>query len=98
MSKRINISVVCVIQNQPIMRNFQMPSGSTVADAIKEARASGAFPPDENTFSGCAIFGRRVEPVTALHDGDRVEWLQPLRCDPKESRRLRAHARAKAAE
>jgi putative ubiquitin-RnfH superfamily antitoxin RatB of RatAB toxin-antitoxin module len=37
-----------------------------------------------------AIFGRTATPDSALHDGDRVEVLRPLRADPKQARRERA--------
>ena len=37
-----------------------------------------------------AIFGRTVTLGTRLRDGDRVELLRPLQCDPKQVRRERA--------
>lgn len=36
-----------------------------------------------------AIWGRRVQGDTVLRDGDRVEWLRPLKVDPKVARRER---------
>ncbi|MDR0246928.1 MAG: RnfH family protein [Burkholderiales bacterium] len=89
-NESIAISVVYVAQNQPITRDFRLPAHSTVADALAAARASGAFPSDEETPLDYAIFGQLADPATTLQDGDRVEWLRPLRCDPKESRRRRA--------
>ena len=35
------------------------------------------------------LWGRRQPGSTVLQDGDRVEAYRPLRCDPKEARRLR---------
>ena len=42
-----------------------------------------------------AIFGRRVDPLTVLSTGDRVEITRPLRCDAKAVRRERAAANRK---
>ncbi|MDR0250152.1 MAG: RnfH family protein [Burkholderiales bacterium] len=90
-SELITISVAYAAQGQSIMRDFRLPPHSTVADALAMARASGDFPSNEDTSLGYAIFGQAADPSTMLHDGDRVEWLRPLLCDPKESRRRRAH-------
>ncbi|MCL2309318.1 MAG: RnfH family protein [Proteobacteria bacterium] len=90
----INISVVYAAQGQFTMRDFRLPAHSAVADALIMARASGAFPLDEEAFRGYAIFGQRADPATMLHDGDRIELLRPLRCDPKESRRRRAGSKS----
>ncbi|MCL2307125.1 MAG: RnfH family protein [Proteobacteria bacterium] len=94
----IAVSVVCVAQGQSITCDFRLPPGSTVADALIAARASGVFPSNEETSWGYAIFGQTADPATVLQDGDRVELLQPLRCDPKESRRLRARLRNQVSE
>ncbi|MDR2173817.1 MAG: RnfH family protein [Burkholderiales bacterium] len=94
----ITVSVACLAQRQSIVREFRLPTHSTVADALTVARTSGAFPSNEETSLGYAIFGQPAEPETPLHDGDRVELLQPLRCDPKESRRRRARLRHQESE
>lgn len=44
----------------------------------------------EDGFVALAVFGQSVDAGTALHDGDRIELLRPLRMDPKQARRLRA--------
>ncbi|MCL2871603.1 MAG: RnfH family protein [Betaproteobacteria bacterium] len=89
----IAVAVVCVFQNRVIMRDFRLPLHSTVADALAVARASGAFPSDDENTWGYAIFGQCAPPETLLHDGDRLEWLRPLHCDPKTSRRRRAKSK-----
>ena len=94
MSEQITVSVVYVAQSQAIMRDFRLPLHSTVADALATACASGLFPEDEKNSWGYAVFGQRVDFVTVLHDGDRLELLRPLRCDPKESRRSRARSKS----
>lgn len=45
---------------------------------------------------GIAIYGRRASWRTRLADGDRVEILRALQCDPKEARRLRARGAVKS--
>ncbi|MDR0770232.1 MAG: RnfH family protein [Burkholderiales bacterium] len=88
MSEWITIFVAYATQNRAVVRDFRLPAHSTVANALIVARASGVFPFDEE--ASYAIFGQRAEPATPIRDGDRVELLRPLRCDPKENRRLRA--------
>ena len=42
--------------------------------------------------AGLAVFGRRIEPSTKLHEGDRLEVAGALVCDPKKVRRARAES------
>lgn len=37
----------------------------------------------------CGIWGKKAQPDTTLHDGDRLELYRPLLVDPKTARRLR---------
>jgi hypothetical protein len=41
----------------------------------------------------CGIWGRRFGLDHPLRERDRVEIYRPLRCDPKEARRLRYRQR-----
>ncbi len=93
MSEYIAVSVVCATQKQSVMRSFKLPAESTVADAVAMACASGAFPTDKEALWSYAIFGQRAESATPLHNGDRIELLLSLRCDPKENRRQRARSK-----
>ena len=68
----------------------EVPDGATVSDAVKAAAMDG-----DPTCTGVAIYGERVDPDTALRDGDRVELLRPLQADPKDARRRRAQDRAR---
>lgn len=63
---------------------LELPAGATVADAV----AACGLPLDG--VDGHAVFGERATSTDALHDGDRLELLQPLLVDPKEARRRRA--------
>ncbi len=42
--------------------------------------------------AGLAVFGRRIDRTTALHDGDRLEVAGALVCDPKLVRKARAES------
>lgn len=65
---------------------LELPEGSTVGDALAQAHPviGGG---DEVEV---AVYGVRVTPRTALHEGDRLELLRPLIADPKDARRRRA--------
>jgi hypothetical protein len=68
-----------------------MPEGSTVGDALHDARAQmGDWPEEALSLTRVAIFGRETTPEAALRAGDRLELLRPLQRDPKDTRRLRA--------
>ena len=70
------------------VQELELPAGATVADAL----AATELP--REGLGGYAVFGERVEPETALADGDRLELLEPLLADPKDSRRRRAQVQA----
>lgn len=74
----------------------ELPSGSTVADAVRRSGLVEHHGLDLNTF-GFAIFGRRAHPGTMLADGDRVELTRPLVVDPKAARVQRARRDSAAA-
>ena len=46
------------------------------------------LPPQPDTLT-LSIWGRKATPGQSLRDGDRLEWLRPLRVDPKRARRER---------
>jgi putative ubiquitin-RnfH superfamily antitoxin RatB of RatAB toxin-antitoxin module len=56
--------------------------------ALVQAHAPEDVPIDASTMS-LAVWGRKVSPDQLLRDGDRLEWLRPLRVDPKRARRER---------
>jgi hypothetical protein len=41
-------------------------------------------------FVAIAVFGAAATVQTRLHEGDRIELLRALQCDPKQARRRRA--------
>jgi putative ubiquitin-RnfH superfamily antitoxin RatB of RatAB toxin-antitoxin module len=84
MADRLRVSVVFAQASGQVVRELELPRGASVADALA---ASGL---GERARAAVGVFGRTVEPGTALRDGDRVEIYRPLRIDPKEARRRRA--------
>jgi putative ubiquitin-RnfH superfamily antitoxin RatB of RatAB toxin-antitoxin module len=68
--------------------DLELPDGARVQDALIAA----GWTQDPEAVA-CAVFGQRVEPATALHEGDRVELLRPLQADPKLARRQRVETR-----
>ena len=45
--------------------------------------------PDSSLTLTVAVWGRKAAPEQLLREGDRLEWLRPLRVDPKLARRER---------
>jgi putative ubiquitin-RnfH superfamily antitoxin RatB of RatAB toxin-antitoxin module len=83
---KLRVEVVRALPGAQRVVAVELPPGSTARDAVK---ASGLDEP----YAALGRFGKRVEPGTALKDGDRVELLRPLFADPKEARRRRARRR-----
>lgn len=82
----MKVEVVYALPDRAEVRSVQVPAGATVADAVAVSGLRG------DSFG---IFGKQVAPEHALKDGDRVEIYRPLRMDPKEARRRRAHSSRK---
>lgn len=71
---------------------LQLPTGSTVADAIVASGLLQRHPSAAGLPVG--IWGRKHELTDLVRDADRVEIYRPLQCDPKEARRLRYREKA----
>lgn len=67
---------------------LELAAGATVADALAATRVR------QDGIAGYAIHGERTTPQALLREGDRLELLEPLLADPKESRRRRARDQA----
>ena len=91
----MRIHVAYVAPDTESLIALDMPSGSTVADAITISGVLERLPAPLGSFA-YAIFGRRVDGDTPLAEGDRVEITRPLQCDPKLVRRSRAVMQADA--
>jgi hypothetical protein len=65
-----------------------LPADARVGDAL----AAAGWQLD-GEWVALAVFGRAASLETPVQDGDRVELLRPLQCDPMQARRRRAQAR-----
>jgi uncharacterized protein len=74
---------------------LQLPSGSTVAQALSASGLLQRYP--EAAALPVGIWGRKQALDEPLRDADRVELYRPLKCDPKEARRLRYREKAQKA-
>ena len=81
----IRVEVVLALAERQTLRRLQLPTGSTVGDAVAASGLEGT--------GRVGIYGKVVPAGTVLADGDRVEIYRPLRADPKEARRARAAMR-----
>lgn len=89
----IHITVVCSLApGQVDLVTLDLPEGATVDDALQACRAGDGLLARHvlsATAADVGVWGRRRPGTTRLREGDRVEIYRPLRCDPKEARRLR---------
>jgi uncharacterized protein len=91
---RIAISVVYALPDRQTVVPLEVPSGTTVGEAVRLSSLASRFPELATSSLNCAIFGRVVPLGQVVAAGDRIEVLRPLLIDPKESRR-QAAARAR---
>lgn len=71
---------------------LNVPSGTTVRQALHASGLLDAFPFIDLSAGAVAVWGRRAQPSQVLRDGDRVEVCRPLTVDPKVARRERFRA------
>lgn len=66
---------------------LDLPEGSTAVDALRASGWAERLAGQQGL--DLAVWGRRCSAEQLLRDGDRLEWLRPLRVDPKVARRER---------
>jgi putative ubiquitin-RnfH superfamily antitoxin RatB of RatAB toxin-antitoxin module len=72
----------------------ELPETATVQQGLEalqsllKQHAPKDCPTDDATLT-LAIWGRKAAPDQRLREGDRLEWIRPLRVDPKLARRER---------
>ncbi|ODT62022.1 MAG: RnfH family protein [Nitrosomonadales bacterium SCN 54-20] len=89
----IGIEVVYALPERQIVRQMNLPEGTTVEQAVKLSGILPRFPEIDLLKNKLGIYGKVVPPTTVLRDRDRIEIYRPLRVDPKEARRKRAKNR-----
>jgi uncharacterized protein len=85
------VRVVYALPDQQHQLTLQVPSGSTVEQAVQSSAILQRFV-EIGPAPKYAVFGRLVDPTYVLSDGDRVEILRTLLVDPKDSRRRAAQS------
>ncbi|KTB55931.1 protein RnfH [Pseudomonas viridiflava ICMP 13104] len=93
----IQVEVVYATPERQVLMTLDVPSGSSVRDALALSGISREFPELDLAQCAVGIFGKVVaNPAERLLEaGERIEIYRPLLADPMEIRRLRA---AKARE
>ena len=87
----MRVEVLFVNEAGVMAETVEAPDGAAASEVLGLAGAS--LP----AGAGLAVFGRRIEPSTKLHEGDRLEVAGALVCDPKKVRRARAESQAATA-
>jgi putative ubiquitin-RnfH superfamily antitoxin RatB of RatAB toxin-antitoxin module len=85
----MRIVVVLALPTRQDVVELDLPDGSTVADAIREADVAARCGIDVSRLKA-GVWSRAVERSALLRDGDRVELYRELEADPKDARRARA--------
>lgn len=80
---KLRVEVVWALPERQRIVAVELEGGATARDAVA---ASGL----RASYAALGMFGRKIDPGTALKDGDRIELLRPLAEDPKERRRRAA--------
>ena len=91
MADPLQLSVAWGDAAQQTVLALQLPAPCTVREVLDAARATGAALPGGPGVA-VGIYGRVVNEAHVVHNGDRIELLQPLQADPKEQRRARVRA------
>ena len=91
----IDVAVVYALPSEQRLSTVRVPSGSTVARALRDSGILERFPEIDVKRAKLGVFGRRVSPEDVLRDGDRIEIYRELIADPKSARRKRVQQSAK---
>ena len=83
----LRIRVTYALPDHQVTVDLQLPTGTSVTEAVSRSGLLQKFPEAAARPLSCAIFGRAVPLTYELRDGDRIEILRPLLIDPKQSRR-----------
>ena len=89
----LEIEVAYALPQGQFLRRLEVPSGSTVREAIVQSGVLSKFPDINLETVKVGIFSRPVGLGVALKSGDRVEIYRPLILSPIDARRLRAKRR-----
>jgi putative ubiquitin-RnfH superfamily antitoxin RatB of RatAB toxin-antitoxin module len=86
----MKITVVYAMADRQIVRELDLPEGSTIAAALGRTGFESDLSEMELRTATIGIFGRVMGRQSVLQAGDRVEIYRALQADPKVARRKRA--------
>ncbi len=86
--KMIPVEVAYALPERQYLFDFEVPEGTTVAEAIQQSGILEEVP--DLNYEKVGIFYKPVKLDTVLKAGDRVEIYRPLIADPKARRRREA--------
>ncbi len=87
----LQIEVVFATTERQELVAVELPTGATIADAIRESGIQDRFDESLDEFD-VGVWGRAANRDQAVGDGDRVEIYRPLARDPMDARRELAKA------
>lgn len=88
----MKISVVYALPERQVVREVELPAGSTIAEAVEQSGLMRDFPEIGMRPAMVGIHGRVMPADAILRPADRVEIYRKLRVDPKAARRGRGRA------
>jgi putative ubiquitin-RnfH superfamily antitoxin RatB of RatAB toxin-antitoxin module len=89
----LRVSVVYCAPGVEDVSELEVPSGSTVADAVAASGVLARHAQLGERPADVGVWGRSCSLEQLVEEGDRVEIYRPLTIDPKEARRVRAEVR-----
>lgn len=97
-SPMLAIEVAYASETEQVLLRCKVPVGTTVRQAFVQSgidRHMEALTLDDLASVPLGIFSRPVhDPDTQqVQHGDRIEGYRPIKCDPKQMRRMRAAQR-----
>ncbi len=91
-----DIEIVYAAPESIWRHSVQLPTGSTVHDALRASHFFDLFPAYSAETVQIGIYGQECALDRVLMHNDRIEIYRPLVFDPMESRRRRAQHRQRA--
>jgi len=89
----VRVQVVCATRDRHVLRNVDVESLCTIADAVRISAVLDEFPQLDAQEITFAVYGKAAPGTQRVCEGDRIELLRALEVDPREARRRRAQLR-----
>ncbi len=87
----LDIEVIYATEQEQMIFSLQMPSGSTIEQAILASGVLSSYPEIDLTSNAVGVFSQKKQLDDVLCAGDRVEIYRSLIADPKQVRRTKAN-------